>query len=348
MPLAFPAAVVREWGKLEVADVPAFPAGPYDAVCRIEACSICAATDTHLVEGSFPAAWCSPPPFVLGHESAGHVAAVGAKVRNFKVGQLVVRPLWLPDAPRFGELGSAWGGFASWGIVRDTHALAEDTGRPTDYFWRSSQTLPEMPVRDATLFVTWRDTLSCLLQLGVKPGDRLVVFGSGGNGLSFVRCAALLGAKAVMVGSPSRESRALRLGALAFVDYHLNERVPPAVRESFSGNGASLVIEAVGDARPLPQMLACLDHDGALFLFGIPGDLKYAGDLMAGPAQYRIVKKTCEEWQSHELVLRHYLNGELDPNDFCDATMPLSRIQEAFALVRRREASKITLLMPHD
>jgi len=107
MPERFPAAVVRDWGKLEIADIPAFPTGPYDAVCRIEACSICAATDSHLVEGSFPRAWCSKLPFVLGHESAGHVIAVGEKVRNFRVGQLVVRPMWLPDGLHHAGIGSA-------------------------------------------------------------------------------------------------------------------------------------------------------------------------------------------------------------------------------------------------
>ena len=35
MPSKFPAAVVRDWGKLEITDIPAFPLGPYDAVCRI-------------------------------------------------------------------------------------------------------------------------------------------------------------------------------------------------------------------------------------------------------------------------------------------------------------------------
>src|SRR5688572_6783121 len=155
MPAKFPGVIVRHWGKLEIAEVPAFEMGPYDALCRIEACSICAATDTHLVEGTFPRAFVAAPPFVLGHESAGHVTAIGPKVRNFRPGQLVVRPWWFSgNGDRHRGLGSAWGGFAAWGIVRDSRAIASDTGN-SDVWWDSSLVLPEMPPEHATMFVTW-------------------------------------------------------------------------------------------------------------------------------------------------------------------------------------------------
>lgn len=348
MPARFPAAVVRDWGKLEITDIPACPVGAYDAVCRVEACSICAATDSHLIDGTFPRTWCPKPPFVLGHESAGRVVAVGPKVRNFKTGQRVVRPMWQPDVPRLGGFGSAWGGFVAWAMVRDTWAYAQDTGQPTVYGWRSSQALPEMPARDATLFVTWRDTMSCLLQLNLQPGQRLVIFGSGGNGLSFVRFGFLMGARVVMVGNPAREAAALGLGAAAFVDYRKGDKVPQAVRQALDGQGADIAIEAVGTEQHLPQIRQCLDPGGRLFLFGIPSDprsLEVAAN--DGSGRYVIVPKKGEEWQAHSQVLNWYLSGQLDPDDFSDATMPFDRIHEAFALIRRKEAVKITLHMPH-
>ncbi len=345
MPNSFPAAVVRDWGKLEITAVPGFPVGPYDAVCRIEACSICAATDSHLVDGTFPRAWSASPPFVLGHESAGRVVSVGPKVRRFQPGQLVVRPMWLPDERPYQGLGSSWGGFAAWGIVRDTWSQAEDTGGATDYRWRSSLPLPEMPVADATLFVTWRDTMSCLLQLGVAPGQRVVVFGSGGNGLSFVRCAKLRGATVVLVGSATRFALAQRLGATACVDYRDGEKVAAAVRNAFGGAGADVVMEAVGSAGHVPQMMGCLAEGGKLFLFGIPHDLSCAGNLFHGPSEYRIVKKTAEEWQAHGIVLTHYLTGELRPEDFCDGELPLGKINDGLADIRRKEAIKLTVTL---
>ena len=347
MPDSFPAAVVRDWGKLEIADVFSFPAGPYDAVCRIEACSICAATDTHLVDGTFPRAWTSKLPFVLGHESAGHIVAIGPKVRRLQVGQLVVRPMWLPDGRPYRGFGSSWGGFASWGIARDTWSQAEDTGSATDFYWRNSLALPEMPVRDATLFVTWRDTMSCLMQLGVSAGQRIVIFGSGGNGLSFTRFATLQGAKVVMVGSPARFENATRLGATACVDYRGGDKVPSLVREALGGSGADIVIEAVGTGLDLQRMIKCLAERGKLFLFGLPADLQDKANLFDGPSEYTVVKKTADEWQAHGQVLKHYLTGEIKADDFCDGELPLDKINDGFSAIRRKEAIKLTVRMPH-
>src|SRR5215831_12579558 len=78
MPEQFPAAIVRERGKpLQIVNIPRLPLDEYDAIVRVQACSICAATDTHLVDGEFPRAWCAEPPFVIGHESAGKVVSIG-------------------------------------------------------------------------------------------------------------------------------------------------------------------------------------------------------------------------------------------------------------------------------
>ena len=204
-----------------------------------------------------------------------------------------------------------------------------------------------MPARDATLFVTWRDTMSCLLQLGLSAGQRVAVFGSGGNGLSFTRFATLRGAKVVMVGSPARSGKALRLGAAAAIDYRAGEQIPLQVKEAFGGAGADLVIEAVGSGRDLPRMLKCLAVRGRLFLFGIPGDLQFPANLYDGPSEYGVVKKTADEFQSHAQVLADYQSGGIKAEDFCDGELPLDEINRGFDAIRRKEAIKLTVRLPH-
>jgi L-iditol 2-dehydrogenase len=288
------------------------------------------------------------PPFVLGHESAGHVTAIGPKVRNFKVGDLVVRPWWFSgNGDRHGGLGSAWGGFAAWGIVRDSRAIASDTGK-SDVWWDSSLVLPEMPVEHATMFVTWRDAMSCLMQMKVAAGQRVAVFGSGGNGMAFTRFATLIGAHVVMVGNPSRKDLATRLGARAFIDYRDGASVPDKVRDALGDRaGADFVIEAVGRSDQVPEMLRSLRTGGQLFLFGIPGDMKYPVNLLDAPGICTISRKMCEEWHSHEIVLKHYLAGEIRFEDFCDDVVPMDQIAPAFERIRSRKAMKIAVRLPH-
>ena len=344
MPDRFPAAVVTGWNKVEVKEIPGFPIGPYDALCRIEACSTCAATDNHLIDGSFPREWFCEPPFVLGHESVGRVVEVGPKVRRFKKGQLVLRAWWSPPGGTVDGLGSAWGGFSTWGIARDTRSFSQDTGNPVEAPYLNCMVVPEMPVSDATLFITWRDAMSCLLQAGAKAGDRIVVFGSGGNGLSFVRFATLLGAKVVMVGSPRRFDLAAKLGAVACVDYRKGDSVVGAVREAL-GQGADLAIEAVGTSGHSAQMIGSLAEKGKIFMFGIPDNLQFPANLYSGPSEFTIVRKACDEWQAHGHVLGYYLSGEIDPSDFLNGEVPLERVGEALDAVKRRDAIKIAVRM---
>jgi Zn-dependent alcohol dehydrogenase len=107
------------------------------------------------------------------------------------------------------------------------------------------------------------------------------------------------------------------------------------------------VIEAVGSGHDLQRMIKCLAERGKLFLFGLPGDLQANANLLDGPAEYSVVKKIADEWQSHEQVLTHYLKGEIKAEDFCDGELSLDKINDGFDAIRRKEAVKLTVRMPH-
>ncbi len=98
------ALVVPQAGKLQLANIPPPEISPYDALVRIEACGICNSTDQKLIEGTMY--WAPPFPITLGHEAVGTVIEVGAKVRKFKVGDRVTRPIYVP--PLAGQDGSMW------------------------------------------------------------------------------------------------------------------------------------------------------------------------------------------------------------------------------------------------
>ena len=145
MPKRFAGAVVTGKGKLEVREIPGFTPGEYDSVVRIESCSICAATDTHLVDGNFP--WRAPEPFVIGHESAGRVIAVGPKVRHFKQGQIVVRPQWYPPGGKLDGLSHCWGGFAQYGIAGEVSYISTGGGAFLEFL--EGKTLPAVAALEA-------------------------------------------------------------------------------------------------------------------------------------------------------------------------------------------------------
>ena len=71
------AIVVASPGQVRYADLPAPAPGPYEALCEVLTCSLCAGTDSHIVDGAFPNL---RYPVVLGHETIGRVIALGAQI----------------------------------------------------------------------------------------------------------------------------------------------------------------------------------------------------------------------------------------------------------------------------
>src|SRR6476646_9030670 len=86
------AAVVRSLGQpLTIEEVPVPEAGPSRIVVKVEACGVCH-TDLHAASGDWPVK--PKPPFIPGHEGAGHVVAAGRGVTAVKEGDRVGVP-WL-------------------------------------------------------------------------------------------------------------------------------------------------------------------------------------------------------------------------------------------------------------
>ncbi len=89
------AVVIREFGKpLIIEEVPVPTVGAGQILVKIAATGLCH-TDLHAVDGDWPVK--PKPPFIPGHECAGHVAAVGTGVRHVKEGARVGVP-WLYTA----------------------------------------------------------------------------------------------------------------------------------------------------------------------------------------------------------------------------------------------------------
>ena len=70
------AALLREFGSLDVAEVPVPEPGAGEVLVRVRACGICG-TDLKIVAGAYRGTWPPALPFIIGHEWSGEVAALG-------------------------------------------------------------------------------------------------------------------------------------------------------------------------------------------------------------------------------------------------------------------------------
>ena len=276
---------------------------------------------------------------MLGHETVARVVEAGPRVRHLRPGDLVPRV----GTPPTGGYSVTWGGFAELGIATDWRAAQED-GLPADRWGgcRMQRVLP--PGTDpaaATMLITWRETLSYANRIGVAAGKSVLVVGTGGNGLAFVRHAANAGAEPrVMAGSAAREGAARKAGAKHFVNHRL-----PDAREAVSRirpEGFDLVLDAVGKQGSLDMAVSQLAAGGTLGIYGLDDLGRCTMNPESARGTFTVFRGGYDEAETHEQVLGLFQAGKLDASVWLDLAHPfaLDEIGEAIEATRSRKVVK--------
>lgn len=327
------AAVVPKFGQLTVMEVPEPVPHEYQALVEIVCCATCNATDSRVIEGTMP--WAPSPPLILGHESVGRVVELGPKVRNFEVGDLVLRPTAVYPGERLGEFGSGLGGFAQLGLVTDAQAMLED-GIPREhinsYAFLHQKVPSDFDPFDASMLVNLREVLSWVNQLGVGEGRSVLIVGDGPVGLTFVKLSKLRGATVAISGHhEERLELARKLGADLAIN-SLCEDVGRRVRKELGA--MDFLIDAVGDWRTVERLTEVLKPEGRIALYGTP----HPGCEGVRLDEGRIVRITTDEPGAHDEAVELVRRGEVRLKDFYCDVLPLEGIAEAFERIGSRRA----------
>lgn len=331
------AAAVTAPGRVEVIEVPLPSVGPYDVLCRARVGSVCAGTDTHVIDGTFgPAGY----PKIIGHETIGEVVDVGAKVRSFAVGDLVTR-VGAPESEN-GEYVLAWGGMVEFPMAKDHLAMAEDGVSRSEWWpYRVNCVIPAglLPVRYTSLFITWRETLSYLLRAGIGSARRVVISGSGANGISMAALLRALGAEEVMlIGSPSRKSLCVGRVADRYLDYGAVEAIEDFVEAHVGTFDA--VVDATGISGSVDVFLPVLRQGGVVGVYGLDDGPRYSLRPL-GASSFTFYNAGYDEAETHDQVVDLVARGLLDPSVWIDeTTFGWESIPAAFLAARDRSLVK--------
>lgn len=335
------AVVVEDANRVTVRDVPK-PRyiGPYEALTKNVCASICNATDLKIFHRTLH--FVHDYPTILGHEGVGRVIEVGEKVRSFRVGDLVSRPRANP--PPESGLFESWGAFAEYGVVTDMRAMVED-GAAEAKPGRAPDQIAAPPDADPvalTQMVTLRETLSLLRNMGVKPGESIVVFGTGPVGLSFSMLARQIGLNPVIVigRRDAAIERAKTFGRATHVINNTIKNVPEVVRELTNGRGADWAIEAIGTDAVLPDALSSLAPEGKVALYGVPDACEVGSPLRSGDS---ISSAGPNEGAAAKGIFDWVAGGVIPAREFVSHEVPMAEVREGFRLLESREAFKVLL-----
>jgi Zn-dependent alcohol dehydrogenase len=321
--------------------------GPYQALVRTEAACLCNATDRKLVAGHFPGV--DRYPLVLGHESAGIVEAVGAKVRNFQVGQRAIGGLVFEFRPA--GYSSGWGGFCEYTLVNDHDAMAADSAADAAHGWAEVYEIqravpPDIPLEAAVLLCTWREVYGGFGDFHLEAGGDVVIFGAGPVGLSFVKLGRLLGLGYIGVVDPVEAKRAWALGMGADEAF-----APDSARlEELTqrrGKPLDAVIDAVGSGKIINAGLRLIGMGGAICVYGVITEPALTLHKHQGPYNFNLY---VHQWptRSRERAAMPPLcnwirSGQLRAGDFITHELPLEKIGEALAVVASGQSLKVLL-----
>jgi S-(hydroxymethyl)mycothiol dehydrogenase len=347
MPHTVQGVVAREKGApvtLEEIVVP--DPGPGEALVRVEACGVCH-TDLHYREGGINDDF----PFLLGHEAAGTVEAVGDDVDEVAPGDFVILN-WRAVCGRCRAClrGRPWYCF-------DTHnakqpmTLADGTplspalgiGSFADKTLvaagQCTKVDPEAPAATAGL-------LGCGVMAGfgaaintgnVGRGDTVAVIGCGGVGCASVAGARLAGARRIIAVDidPMKLDWARSLGATHAIDASQVDDVVTAVQDFTDGFGADVVIDAVGRPETWKQAFYARDLAGTLVLVGVPTpDMRLEMPLLDFFARGGSLKSSwygdCLPSRDFPMLIDLYRQGRLDLDTFVSETIGIDRVEAAF------------------
>jgi NADPH2:quinone reductase len=248
----------KNGGTLELRDMPKPEPRPNELLVRVKATALNRA-DLFQRQGTYPRQVKAGDGkmTIAGLEAAGEVAAMGADVVGFSIGDRV--------------MATCTGGYAE--FVAVDHRLAMPV--PPKLSWTEAATIPVSYMTEHNALIT---------NAGLQSGESVLVHAaSSGVGIAAIQIAKLFGAKPVIgTGSVPAKFEVLRSLGMDLGINHRTEKLADTVLAATGGRGVDVIIDHIGGP-VLDENLRCMALRGRLVsvgrLAGITGELNL--DLMA-------------------------------------------------------------------
>ncbi|HEU0192307.1 MAG TPA: S-(hydroxymethyl)mycothiol dehydrogenase [Mycobacterium sp.] len=359
--------IARNKGEpVEVVDIVIPDPGPGDVVVDVIACGVCH-TDLTYREGGINDSY----PFLLGHEAAGRVEAVGADVTAVAPGDFVIlnwravcgqcrackrgrpqycfdtfnasKPMTLTDGT---ELTPALGigAFAEKTLVHAGQATKVD---------------PDADPAVAGL-------LGCGVMAGIGAAintgavgrdDTVAVIGCGGVGNAAIAGAALVGARQIIAvdTDATKLDWAREFGATHVVQADkaggdADDAVVQAIQDLTDGFGADVVIDAVGRPETWKQAFYARDLAGTVVLVGVPSpdmrlDMPLVDFFSRGGALKSSWYGDCLPERDFPTLISLYLQGRLPLEKFVSERIGLDGVESAFHKMHSGEVLRSVVVL---
>jgi S-(hydroxymethyl)mycothiol dehydrogenase len=345
---------------VEVVQVLVPDPGPGEALVRVQACGVCH-TDLHYREGGIGDDF----PYLLGHEAAGVVEAVGPDVTGLEPGDFVILN-WraVCGQCRACARGRPWYCFATHNATQkmtlaDGTVLSPALGIGA-FIEKTLVAAGQCTKVDPRIKPEVAGLLGCGVMAGlgaalntgqVGRGDTVAVIGCGGVGNGAVLGALLAGARTIIgVDIDDRKlGWARQFGATHVINSSEADPVE-GIRELTEGNGADVVIEAIGRPETYQQAFYARDLAGTVVLVGVPTpDMRLELPLLDVFGRGGSLKSSwygdCLPSRDFPMLVDLHLQGRLPLEKFVSETIALDQVEAAFAKMQRGEVLRSVVVL---
>ncbi len=359
------AAVQYEAGKpLVVEDVQLEDPQDDEIKVKLVACGVCH-SDLTFMKGDMPA----PMPLVVGHEGAGIVEKVGPRVTSVKPGDHVLMmvsyscgkcPMCAVGKPTQCVENLPVMMMACLPGTMGTTRLRKD-GKPINHVFGLAAMAEYAVVKERSVVKVREDApldkiciMGCgvttgmgaaMNTTGIRVGESIVVYGSGGVGLSAIMGAKLAGAGKIIAVSRSDRKLAVakELGADFVVKSGVEDPVAK-VKELTGGQGADYAVEAVGKAAVMMQAFGSIRNGGKLVVAGMAPLIEM---LTIAPFEFLLGKCIVGTVQGdiiHSVDVPRfvdmYMQGKIPLDKMISHTFKLAQVNDAYTALDKSEAVK--------
>ena len=335
---------------LRLEDVPEPTPAADEVKIRVRNCSTCG-TDVKIKGNGHPNL---TPPRIIGHEIAGEIVEIGADVAgDWQVGDRVqiiaavpcgdcheCRKGWMAVCQNQTSVGYQYeGGFAEYMIVPRQVLKVDGMNRIPD----------GVSFAEASAAEPFACAINAQEQLGIEAGDDVVVFGAGPIGCMHVRIArGVHKAGRIILVDINAERLAMSAEAVSpdvVIDASKTDVVEEIMRLT-DGRGADVVITATPAGVTQEQAIAMAARNGRISFFGgLPKNnpIIACDSNLVHYRQLHIHGANGSAPEHNRRALAYIASGEVPVADLITRRIPLADVMQAFDIVARGEAIKVTV-----
>ena len=321
-----------------VPDFPVPECGPDDIIIKTEGCGICAG-DMKCYHGAVNF-WgdgkqkgYAVPPFIPGHEFLGTVAAIGANVKDWSIGDRVAADQIVPCREcRFCKTGHYW--------MCQPHEIfgffSHLNGGMAEYVRLPKNTIissvpKDMPFKAALLIEPYGCSKHCVDRAQIGCEDIVVISGAGSLGLGMITYARMKNpAKLIVLDmQDNRLEKAKEFGA----DLVFNPGKVDAVEEILKitdGYGCDIYIEATGHPSSVIQGMQMIRKLGRFVEFSVFSEPVELDWTIIGDRKELDVLGAHLSPYCYPFVIENIANGKLKTEGVVTKTFKLEDWEEAF------------------